>query len=127
MGVIIGPEFYYDPVKNKFCVDKEKYFDINGRNGITDPSELEKYIINIYKIMSNKKIQKEINKDRIERELPKYDNVSASESKYTVLRNGIRVSDVEHESYQDAQVEYNEWKKILERWPDGSKLEIKKM
>jgi DUF2075 family protein/DNA replication protein DnaC len=51
VGVIIGPEFYYNPIKNKFCVDREKYFDTNGRNGITDPNELERYIINIYKTL----------------------------------------------------------------------------
>lgn len=51
VGVIIGPEFYYDVEKKKFCVDKEKYFDINGRNGISDPNELERYIINIYKTL----------------------------------------------------------------------------
>jgi repressor LexA len=32
-------------------VDRNKYFDINGRNGITDPKELELYIINIYKTL----------------------------------------------------------------------------
>lgn len=57
VGVIIGPEFYYDPLKNKFGVDKEKYFDINGRNGITDPSELERYIINIYKTLLTRGIK----------------------------------------------------------------------
>jgi DUF2075 family protein/DNA replication protein DnaC len=57
VGVIIGPEFYYDPVKNKFCVDKEKYFDTNGRNGITDPNELERYIINIYKTLLTRGIK----------------------------------------------------------------------
>ena len=51
VGVIIGPEFYYDPLKKKFGVNREKYFDVNGRNGITDPNELERYIINIYKTL----------------------------------------------------------------------------
>ena len=51
VGVIIGPEFSYDIENKKFKVDKEKYFDTNGRNGITDPSELERYIINIYKTL----------------------------------------------------------------------------
>ncbi len=51
VGVIIGPEFYFDPINKKFGVNKEKYFDINGRNGITDPNELERYIINIYKTL----------------------------------------------------------------------------
>lgn len=56
-GVIIGPEFYYDKLNNKFAVNKKKYFDINGRNGITDPSELERYIINIYKTLLTRGIK----------------------------------------------------------------------
>ncbi len=57
VGVIIGPEFSYDEENNKFVVDKEKYFDINGRNGITDPAELERYIINIYKTLLTRGIK----------------------------------------------------------------------
>jgi DUF2075 family protein/SOS-response transcriptional repressor LexA/DNA replication protein DnaC len=57
VGVIIGPEFYYDSLKNKFGVDKEKYFDINGRNGITDTEELERYVINIYKTLLTRGIK----------------------------------------------------------------------
>lgn len=50
-GVIIGPEISYDPNKHKLIIDKEKYKDINGKRSITDPKELEKYIINIYKTL----------------------------------------------------------------------------
>lgn len=57
VGVIIGPEFFYDVGQRKFKIDKEKYFDINGRNGITDPNELEKYIINIYKTLLTRGIK----------------------------------------------------------------------
>ena len=57
IGVIIGPEFSYDNENKKFKVDKEKYFDINGRNGITDPNELERYIINIYKTLLTRGIK----------------------------------------------------------------------
>lgn len=57
VGVIIGPEFYYDPLKKMFGVNREKYFDINGRNGVTDPSELERYIINIYKTLLTRGIK----------------------------------------------------------------------
>jgi DUF2075 family protein/DNA replication protein DnaC len=57
VGVIIGPEFFYDPVNKKFKADKEKYFDINGRNGIADPNELERYIINIYKTLLTRGIK----------------------------------------------------------------------
>jgi len=57
VGVIVGPEFYYDSLKKKFGVNKEKYFDTNGRNGITDPNELERYIINIYKTLLTRGIK----------------------------------------------------------------------
>lgn len=57
VGVIIGPEFSYDTENKKFKVDKEKYFDTNGRNGITDPNELERYIINIYKTLLTRGIK----------------------------------------------------------------------
>ena len=57
VGVIIGPEFYYDPLMKKFGVNREKYFDTNGRNGITDPDELERYIINIYKTLLTRGIK----------------------------------------------------------------------
>jgi DUF2075 family protein/phage repressor protein C with HTH and peptisase S24 domain len=57
VGVIIGPEFSYDIENRKFKVDKEKYFDTNGRNGITDPNELERYIINIYKTLLTRGIK----------------------------------------------------------------------
>lgn len=56
-GVIIGPEFGYDPERKRFFVDKKKYFDKNGRNGITDPNELKRYIINIYKILLTRGIK----------------------------------------------------------------------
>lgn len=57
VGVIIGPEFSYDNENKKFKVDKEKYFDINGRKGVSDPNELEKYIINIYKTLLTRGIK----------------------------------------------------------------------
>lgn len=57
VGVIIGSEFSYDTESKKFKVDKKKYFDINGRNGITDPNELERYIINIYKTLLTRGIK----------------------------------------------------------------------
>lgn len=57
VGVIIGPEFSFDIVNNKFKIDKDKYLDINGRNGVTDPNELERYIINIYKTLLTRGIK----------------------------------------------------------------------
>ena len=44
--------------------------------------------------------------------------------KYIVKRNGVRVSDREHYSENDAKNEYEHWNGIINRWPDGSKLEI---
>lgn len=57
VGVIIGPEFSYDFKKNKFIVNKEHYFDINGHKGISDISELEGYIKNIYKTLLTRGIE----------------------------------------------------------------------
>lgn len=57
VGVIIGPEFGYDAEKKKFYVDRTKYFDTNGRAGVTDPEELERYIINIYKTLLTRGIK----------------------------------------------------------------------
>lgn len=50
-GVIIGPELSYNPEKHQLVIDKDKYKDINGKRSISDPKELEKYIINIYKTL----------------------------------------------------------------------------
>lgn len=46
------------------------------------------------------------------------------QSKYVVLRNGMRVSDSEYTNKDDAKSEYDHWSKVITRWPDGSKLEI---
>lgn len=51
VGVIIGPELTYDPKLDCLVVDEDKYEDRNGWRGITDPKELERYIINIYKTL----------------------------------------------------------------------------
>lgn len=50
-GVIIGPEMSYDPIKKEITVVKSKYLDLNGHKGVTDPEELKRYIINIYKTL----------------------------------------------------------------------------
>lgn len=57
VGVIIGPEFGYDSKNKKFVIDRQKYLDKNGRNGVTDPNELERYIINIYKTLLTRGIK----------------------------------------------------------------------
>lgn len=56
-GVIIGPEISYDPVQNKIVVDPKKYRDKNGRIGVEDMAELERYVINIYKTLLTRGIK----------------------------------------------------------------------
>ncbi len=56
-GVIIGPELSYDKANKKLVVHAEKYKDTNGRRGIDDPKELERYIINIYKTLLTRGIE----------------------------------------------------------------------
>jgi len=51
VGVIIGPELSYDPILKQMVVNKSHYHDRNGHAGVTDPKELERYIINIYKTL----------------------------------------------------------------------------
>ena len=46
------------------------------------------------------------------------------QSKYVVIRNGLRVSDLEYQNRDDAKSEYDHWNKVIARWPDGSKLAI---
>jgi len=48
-------------------------------------------------------------------------------TKFIVLRDGIRVSDDMHNSEADAQHEANFWREIIKRWPDGTKVTIKKI
>lgn len=57
VGVIIGPELSYDPIKKKLVVDQAKYKDINGYRGISHPEELQGYIINIYKTLMTRGIK----------------------------------------------------------------------
>ena len=46
------------------------------------------------------------------------------QSKYAVIRNGMRVSELDYLSKDEAKSEYDHWNKVITRWPDGSKLEI---
>ncbi|MBK9636928.1 MAG: DUF2075 domain-containing protein [Bacteroidetes bacterium] len=48
-AVIFGLEIDYDPILNCLVIDKSKYFDKNGKNGVTDIDDLKAYIVNIYK------------------------------------------------------------------------------
>ena len=48
-AVIFGNEIDYDPKLNSIVIDKNKYFDKYGKNGISDINDLKSYIVNIYK------------------------------------------------------------------------------
>ena len=48
-GVIFGNEITYDKAKKEIVIKNENYYDINGKQSITDPLELKEFIINIYK------------------------------------------------------------------------------
>lgn len=48
-------------------------------------------------------------------------------TKFIVLRDGIRVSDDMHDRSEDAEHEANFWREIIKRWPDGTKVTIKKI
>ncbi len=48
-AVIFGKEINYNKEKNCIDIDSKKYFDINGKKGISNPELLKSYIINIYK------------------------------------------------------------------------------
>ncbi|MDD2657061.1 MAG: DUF2075 domain-containing protein [Candidatus Pacebacteria bacterium] len=56
-GVIIGPELSYDENSGTLVVDEKKYKDINGKRSITDPDELKRYVINIYKTLLTRGIK----------------------------------------------------------------------
>ena len=56
-GVIIGPELSYDEIEDKLIVDDKKYKDFNGKRSITEPGELQQYIVNIYKTLLTRGIK----------------------------------------------------------------------
>ncbi|MDC3130294.1 DUF2075 domain-containing protein [Bacteroidota bacterium] len=50
-GIIFGREIDYNPKKNKIIINKDLYFDANGKKSVKSEDELKNYIINIYKTM----------------------------------------------------------------------------
>ncbi|WP_046746282.1 DNA/RNA helicase domain-containing protein [Kordia zhangzhouensis] len=48
-GIIFGEEIDYNEETNEIEINKEKYFDINGKKGVDSVPDLRSYIINIYK------------------------------------------------------------------------------
>jgi len=57
VGVIVGPELSFDEKENKLVINADNYMDANGWRGITDPEELKRYIINIYKTLLTRGIK----------------------------------------------------------------------
>lgn len=50
-GIIIGPEFAYDPVHNEMVVKKELYKDGPGKFKARTGTDLKEYVINIYQTL----------------------------------------------------------------------------
>ena len=48
-GIIFGREIGYDKNRREITIRSELYFDRNGKQSITDPEQLKRYILNIYK------------------------------------------------------------------------------
>jgi len=48
--VVIGPDLTYDAVRDRITVDRNSYYDTNGKNTATD-EELEEYIRHIYYVL----------------------------------------------------------------------------
>lgn len=48
-GIIFGNEISYNKVSGRIEIQKENYFDKNGKQSINDPAELHQFILNIYK------------------------------------------------------------------------------
>ncbi len=57
VGVIIGPEVTYDPIRKRLLVNRDKYMDINGKRAVDSDEELEKYVLNIYKTLLTRGIK----------------------------------------------------------------------
>ena len=51
-------------------------------------------------------------------------NTVSKRPKYVVVRDSIRVSEVEYNSIAEASGEIEHWNKILVRWPDGTKIKV---
>ena len=49
VAVVFGLEIDYNPQLNTIEIDRTKYFDKNGKNGVNNIDDLKTYILNIYK------------------------------------------------------------------------------
>ena len=54
-GVIIGNELKYDLKNNRLYIDRQSYYDVNGKNKTGD-EELRQYILNIYSVLCTRGI-----------------------------------------------------------------------
>jgi len=50
-GIIFGKEIKFNKENQSIEIDKEKYFDKNGKKGVENIEDLKSYIINIYKTL----------------------------------------------------------------------------
>ncbi len=50
-GIIFGREIDYDEERHQIVIDRDLYFDLNGKKGIESDQALHDYIINIYKTL----------------------------------------------------------------------------
>jgi hypothetical protein len=50
-GVIFGKEISYNPDTEKIVINRDEYWDENGKKSLKDDEKLKAYIINIYKIL----------------------------------------------------------------------------
>jgi len=50
-GVIFGQEIRYDPHSKSIVIERDNYFDRNGVQGVRDPEELKRFVINIYRTL----------------------------------------------------------------------------
>jgi len=57
VGIIVGPELGFNPEKQEFFIREENYYDSKGSQGIDDPEELKRYILNIYKTLFSRGVE----------------------------------------------------------------------
>lgn len=57
VGVIFGNEIKYDKEKGRIYVDKDNYFDLQGKRALKHENSLKEYIINIYKVLLTRGIK----------------------------------------------------------------------
>jgi len=86
--------------------------------------------------MSNKKRTREVQPDEVPNlEIPIDEVVEQTITdwtpgektpRYVVIRGGLRVSDKDYpdQSEPRAIAEMNFWRKVIDRWPDGTRVEI---